>query len=440
MKNAYYRAIMLGAMLLAMAPGLLSAAATTGKINYQARLLDAYGRRINDAVTLSFKLYDAATDGNLLWSETHQNVVVTDGIYSLELGSITPVPASVFTQDGVYLELAINNETMSPRQLITSAGQALVARTVMGPDIFVDQSSGKVGIGTTVPSEQLDVAGTIKVTGFKLPTGAIANYVMMSDGNGVGTWRPVSSGMTETDPVFNAWAVSTYAPATNDLWTAVGALNTSTASLDAAVGLLNNATNALNARMGTAETDIGDLKTATNALQASKLDLAGGVMSGPLTNNAGFYGDGHGLTNMGGVLMTNYVARTGDSMTGPLVISNNLTVTDNADFKGQMTLSPGAIQLLGSTSQIVASGVAYIKIAGAGAAVVLTSNPPLINSTPVSGQIVTLQGTDNANTVTMTNSTGLLLAGTVPFTLSANDVMQLIYDGTAWVEVYRCDN
>ncbi|MDP2989477.1 MAG: hypothetical protein Q8O57_02800, partial [Kiritimatiellota bacterium] len=226
MKKACYRAIMIGAILLAMASAL--PAATTGQINYQARLLDADGRVVNDTVSLAFKLYDAATAGNLLWSEAHAGVVVADGLYSVALGSTTPIPASVFTLDGIYLELAINSETMAPRQLITSAGQALVARTVMGDDIFVNQANGKVGIGTKTPAEQLDVAGTIRVTGFKLPTGATANYVLMSDGNGIGQWQPVTAGMTETDPVFNAWSVGTYAPATGNLWTAVGKLNAST--------------------------------------------------------------------------------------------------------------------------------------------------------------------------------------------------------------------
>ena len=159
----------------------LVVAADTGQINYQARLLDAYQRRVNDTVALSFKIYDAIEAGNLLWSETNDAVVVVDGVYSVVLGATTPIPASAFAHDGIYLELIINGETMVPRQLIASGAQSLVARTVMGPDLYVNQDSGHVGIGTTTPSEKLDVAGTIRATGFKLPTGATANYVLMSD-------------------------------------------------------------------------------------------------------------------------------------------------------------------------------------------------------------------------------------------------------------------
>jgi hypothetical protein len=52
----------------------------------------------------------------------------------------------------------------------------------------------KVGIGTTAPTERLDVVGTAKMTGFNMPTGATAGYVLTSDVNGVGTWQAAPGG------------------------------------------------------------------------------------------------------------------------------------------------------------------------------------------------------------------------------------------------------
>jgi hypothetical protein len=63
------------------------------------------------------------------------------------------------------------------------------------PTLFVGPSSGigttgKVGIGTTSPSEKLDVAGTAEMDGFKMPTGATDGYVLTGNSSGTGTWQP----------------------------------------------------------------------------------------------------------------------------------------------------------------------------------------------------------------------------------------------------------
>ena len=60
-------------------------------MSYQGLLTDAAGNPVADGpVDLTFKLYDAATDGTLLWEETQQ-VDVAKGLFNVILGSSNPL-------------------------------------------------------------------------------------------------------------------------------------------------------------------------------------------------------------------------------------------------------------------------------------------------------------------------------------------------------------
>lgn len=61
-------------------------------------------------------------------------------------------------------------------------------------DQFLIRASGGVGIGTETPSDALDVAGTVNMTGFSMSTGASNGYVLTSNASGVGTWQAAPSG------------------------------------------------------------------------------------------------------------------------------------------------------------------------------------------------------------------------------------------------------
>lgn len=59
-------------------------------LNYQGILNDSAGAPINAIVPVTFIIYDAATNGNALWTET-QNVTVANGVYNVILGTTTPI-------------------------------------------------------------------------------------------------------------------------------------------------------------------------------------------------------------------------------------------------------------------------------------------------------------------------------------------------------------
>ncbi len=64
----------------------------------------------------------------------------------------------------------------------------LLRRSGSANDLVVDET-GKVGVGQDNPAFKMDVAGTVQLTGFKMPTGAVDKYVLTSDPAGQASWQ-----------------------------------------------------------------------------------------------------------------------------------------------------------------------------------------------------------------------------------------------------------
>jgi len=99
-------------------------------LNYQGYLAEA-GVPLNGTVEVTFRLYDVPTGGTPLWTET-QNVNVTDGSFSVLLGSANPVenplPFSVFQGGQTYLAMQVEGDVeLQPRQQIVSVAYAMYA-------------------------------------------------------------------------------------------------------------------------------------------------------------------------------------------------------------------------------------------------------------------------------------------------------------------------
>lgn len=98
-------------------------------INYQGRLTDASGNPLNGTYSITFKLYSVGTGGSAIWTETHSNVNVSNGLFNVLLGSTTPLDASKFTGT-TYLGVTVGSDPeMTPRQRLVSVPYALVAAT-----------------------------------------------------------------------------------------------------------------------------------------------------------------------------------------------------------------------------------------------------------------------------------------------------------------------
>jgi hypothetical protein len=85
-------------------------------MNYQGYLTDGSGNPLNGTYNLVFRLYDAASEGNLEWGpETHNNVQVTNGIFQVVLGSSVTLYPNDF-DEALYLGVWVNDTAVPPRQ------------------------------------------------------------------------------------------------------------------------------------------------------------------------------------------------------------------------------------------------------------------------------------------------------------------------------------
>jgi len=107
-----------------LSPGA-SAADIPGKINYQGKLTNAQGQLIDGQYNMVFTLFDAASGGTQKWTETHNSVQVTNGLFNVMLGATNNLTTVFQGNDSLWLQVTIGTETLLPRQEMASVGYAL---------------------------------------------------------------------------------------------------------------------------------------------------------------------------------------------------------------------------------------------------------------------------------------------------------------------------
>ncbi len=118
---------------------------------YQGRLVDGTNL-VNATLPMSFKLYDALSDGTLLYEDSN-DVLVVDGLYSTHIGDDTVLGSltNALTNTAVYLELTVGSETLSPRERLVSVPYALTGGNTHTHDRIVVLSGnfefGSVRVG-----------------------------------------------------------------------------------------------------------------------------------------------------------------------------------------------------------------------------------------------------------------------------------------------------
>lgn len=115
---------------IAFAAGTLVAAPNL--ISYQGRVTSDGAPIADGTYPAVFSFYSDAAAGTLLWTESG-NVTTTSGLFTHELGSIVPIPDSLFVRESeVWFQLNVSGQNQSPRTRVTSTAYALAVNTVDG--------------------------------------------------------------------------------------------------------------------------------------------------------------------------------------------------------------------------------------------------------------------------------------------------------------------
>src|SRR3990167_6903591 len=96
-------------------------------ISHQGRLLNASNHPVTTNVSVVFAIYDAASAGNQVWTETQSITPDSLGFYDTFLGGSTALPSTL--PNPSYLQITIQSETLSPRLQFGSVPFAQIAGT-----------------------------------------------------------------------------------------------------------------------------------------------------------------------------------------------------------------------------------------------------------------------------------------------------------------------
>jgi len=178
-KEWIVRTLKLNALLIAISCCLSTQAwgDIPHQMNLQGVLVDTSGAAMkNDTVSVTFTIYDAALGGSAKWTET--DTVATDeaGVFSIVLGGSLPIPDSVFSDTLRWLGIQVEAEPeLTPRTQLVSAPYSFVSGNVgtgsasgwidNGSVVALETTADSVGIGTSTPTEMLEVAGNVRISG-----------------------------------------------------------------------------------------------------------------------------------------------------------------------------------------------------------------------------------------------------------------------------------
>ena len=429
-------------------------------LNLMGKLTSSSGSYLTGTYLFNFSIYDAPEAGNRLYQYKVNLTTDSHGVYDVIFENV-----NLNFSDQYYLGIQVgDDEESTPRINLTTSPYAFRANisedlnplnrykvsvlnvtgnlTVGDSILFVDGSSGFVGIGMTAPNYRLDVLGDINATNLDL-TGYLNASSLMAATLNVTSTATISSAL---DTALTVSGGITAAGGAFDL-TAAGAIaDVGAITSDGVITTTSAASNALDitggidlegsVQLGSDGADTFALTSVgTNITTGGAITTAGAIESASLTSLGQIITDtitvGGGFGSSGLTIGADGTIRTD----GDFWFSGNMTVLDTEHLKVNGSFYPGLddtydigngslrwkdMYLVGmnytSGNLDVDGGVLYVDAAGDKVGIGTTDPQAVLH---VAGSAVI-------------NGTALTLTGELVYDTSAN--YYKYYNGTDWVQ------
>jgi hypothetical protein len=163
-------------------------AAVPTTLTQQGRLLNTDGTPVSGPVRMIFNIYASSSSTTPLWTETQSNVMLESGAFSVQLGSMTPFPGTLWNGQTVYLGVTVGNDPeMTPREQITSVPYALMcaqADHATNSDALGGVSAASYALGSQLTGGTVtSVASGAGLTGGPITTSGTLSVVFAGGGS-----------------------------------------------------------------------------------------------------------------------------------------------------------------------------------------------------------------------------------------------------------------
>lgn len=169
----------------------LETIATSPALQYQGRLLDPVNGQAkpDGAYAFAFRIYNTATGGAPLWTES-KSVNVNKGLFTTLLGDITPLDSAIFTGQELYLGVTVGTDPeAAPRQRLAHVAYAVYAEKAANASLLGGQSATAFAPATHTHSGEQINAGTVaeaRIDGALTRDNEVMTIVRANSGSGSG--------------------------------------------------------------------------------------------------------------------------------------------------------------------------------------------------------------------------------------------------------------